>query len=178
MEAEAESLFLFARHKKLALAEKLPEITAPETPCAAGSEHKVFKTGAGKNSRVIKVTHSSKFGRKEHTPQLYLRRWALLNEMAPAVKAKFEDCVRNADGGLAIIVSMALFKGPHPTPEETDSFIKNRLGFRPFSDGSTTLDYISPDGRLILRDCHPRNWIKTKGTLIPIDIIPELTQTP
>jgi len=74
---------------------------------------------------------------------------------------------------LPIVTSMAFFQGHHPTPEETHDFITSKLGYLPFSDSSTTLDYISKDGLLVLRDCHPKNWIKAKNTLIPIDIIPE-----
>lgn len=47
------------------------------------------------------------------------------------------------------------------------------LGFALLSDGSATLDYINEAAGLILRDCHPKNWIKADGALIPIDIIPE-----
>ena len=157
-------------------AKNLPQkrLVGESTPLGAGSEHKVFKIGTGDSARVIKITHSKKFGRKEHTPQLYLRRWALLNEMAPVVQAKLEDCVKHPTRETAIVMSMAFFKGPHPTPEETDRFIKTGLGYKPFSDSSSPLNYISQDGRLILRDCHPKNWIKIQNTLIPIDIIPEL----
>ena len=172
--AEADSLFLFARQAGLDFSRLLPELANHATPRGAGSEHKVFKIGSGKSARVIKITHSGKFGRREHTPQLYLRRWALLNELAPEVHARLEDCLKPPDNGdPAIIVSMSYFQGPHPTLEETDHFIRNHLGYVPLRDASTTLDYISKDRRIILRDCHAKNWIKAQNILVPIDIIPE-----
>lgn len=67
-------------------------------------------------------------------------------------------------------MSMEYFRGPHPEPIETDAFIRAQ-GFRPFDDGSTTLDYLPDD--LIIRDCHPRNWIRVDGGLVPIDSVPE-----
>lgn len=170
LEAEAESLIKFARSKRLDLTEHLEPIIKESAPLNSGNEHRVFKVNS---QRVLKITHPGKFGRNEHTPFLYLRRWALLNQMSPAIMADFEDCWRQKDGGVSIVMSMAFIPGTHPTSEETDSFIRNEMEFRPLNDSSSTLDYVSKDGRLILRDCHPRNWIKRGNTLIPIDIIPE-----
>lgn len=68
---------------------------------------------------------------------------------------------------------MAYYRGPHPEAAETDAFIKS-LGFEPLRDGSATLDYIHAAAGLVIRDCHPKNWIKSGGAILPIDIIPEL----
>ena len=71
-------------------------------------------------------------------------------------------------------MSMQAFKGSHPSSQEAHSFITD-LGFEVLGGRlSTTLDYIDRARGLILRDCHPKNWIKADGALVPIDIIPEL----
>jgi hypothetical protein len=174
MREEAESLFCFARSIGLGLAESLPEIIDRALPLKAGNEHKVLKIGKEGTARVIKITHPGKYGRIEHTPYLYLERWALLNRLTPSIRARFEDCFKTESGEVSIVTSMTFFTGKHPGARETDNFIKTGLGFDPLHDGSATLDYISADGQLILRDCHPKNWIRTKRTLVPIDIIPQV----
>ncbi len=68
---------------------------------------------------------------------------------------------------------MAYIKGPHPKElGEVDKFLTDR-GFELFSDQSGTVDYLHPESALILRDCHLANWVRFKGILVPIDIIPE-----
>ena len=138
----------------------------------AGNEHKAFYVSVGGQRRVLKITHPGKFGRKENTPFQYLLRWQLLNDYVPTTEARIEDCIRDEQGRLSIITTMSFYQGPHPEPLETDAFIKS-LGFEMLRDGSSTLDYIHGRAGLIIRDCHPRNWIRTANTLVPIDIIPE-----
>jgi len=135
----------------------------------------VFFDIRSREGRVVKVTFAGKFGRWEHTPFLYLERCRLLTAMVPVVDIHFEDCIQTNDGKFSIVTSMQYFKGPHPSSQEADNFIK-RLGFTLLRDGSTTLDYVHPATGLIIRDCHPQNWIQTEGALIPIDIIPETTR--
>lgn len=139
----------------------------------AGNEHKVFHDREFPG-RVLKFTHPGKFGRKEHTPFLYLDRWRLQELLVPASKPRLEAVFQDDKGKLCMVVSMPWIKGPPPTPQELDQYIKNK-GFTPIRDGSTTLDYICPITGLIYRDCHPDNWVKTsrKGeplALFPIDI--------
>lgn len=125
-----------------------------------------------REGRVVKITVPGKYGRWEHTPFQYLDRWRLLNEMVPVVDVHFEDCIQTNENKFSIVTSMQYFKGPHPSSQEADDFVRS-LGFELLTDGSATLDYISEAAGLILRDCHPQNWIKAEGALIPIDIIPE-----
>jgi CRISPR/Cas system CSM-associated protein Csm3 (group 7 of RAMP superfamily) len=45
-------------------------------------------------------------------------------------------------------------------------------GWREHADESETQDYVHQESRQIIRDAHPGNWIKQRGTaeLIPVDI--------
>jgi len=92
--------------------------------------------------------------------------------MVPVVDIRLEDCIRTQSGQISLVTSMQYFAGPHPSSGEADQFIQS-LGFEFFKDASDTLDYINHPSKLIIRDCHPLNWIKAERGLIPIDIIPE-----
>ena len=97
-----------------------------------------------------------------------------MSQLVPATGGKFEDCIMSQAGTVSIVMSMQAFKGSHPSSQEAHSFITD-LGFEVLGGRlSTTLDYIDRARGLILRDCHPKNWIKADGALVPIDIIPEL----
>lgn len=172
-EDEARSLFAFARSKDLGFPERTLEIAEHSPSAKGGAEHRVYFDIRSREGRVVKITFPGKFGRWEHTPFQYLERCRLLTEMVPAVDIHFEDCIQTNEGKFSIVTSMQYFKGPHPSSGEADDFIKS-LGFRFLRDESTTLDYINEKAGLIIRDCHPQNWIKTDGALVPIDIIPEL----
>ncbi len=69
---------------------------------------------------------------------------------------------------------MQFFLGPPPTLKEIDEFLRS-LGFSPYSDGSATIDYRNSTIEIVLRDCHPKNWVKIDDRqLVPIDISPEI----
>jgi hypothetical protein len=124
--------------------------------------------------RVTKITFPGKYGRIEHTPFLYLERLALSRELFPALDVRFEDCVIANTHEYSIVSSMRFFSGPPPSQKEIDEFLTGR-GFSKLSSPSLTIDYTNGELGIHLRDCHPRNWVKSKhGQLIPIDIIPEL----
>jgi len=153
MEEEAGSLFDYARSIGLVFPERFFDI-------------------ADQKGRVVKVTFPDKFGRWEHTPFLYLERCQLLNEIVPVLDIRLEGCIQTERKELSLVTSMQFFAGKHPSSQEADRFVRS-LDFEPLKDASDTLDYINHQSRLILRDCHPLNWIKAKRGLIPIDIIPE-----
>jgi len=173
MGEEAKSLFAFARSLGRGLPEAVKERTRNNPFPLSGSEHRVFFNVRSADARVLKIAFPDKFGRKEHTPFQYLERWVLMSQLVPATRGKFEDCIMSQAGTVSIVMSMQFFEGPHPSSQEAHSFITD-LGFELLSDGSSTLDYIDRTRGLILRDCHPKNWIKADGALVPIDIIPEL----
>lgn len=172
MSEEGQSLFEFAKSIGLGFPEKTLKIAQNSPRKKGGAEHQVFFDIGSQAGRVIKVTFPDKFGRWEHTPFLYLERCQLLNEMIPAVDIRLEDCICTSERQISIVTSMQYFSGGHPTSSEADGFIKS-LGFEPLKDRSDTLDYINYQSKLIIRDCHPLNWIKAKQGLVPIDIIPE-----
>jgi len=177
MAEEAQSLFQFACSLGLGLPERVKESARSNPFPLSGSEHRVFFNVRSADARVLKITFPDKFGRREHTPFQYLERWSLMGRLVPATGVKFEDCIMSLAGTVSIVMSMQFFKGPHPSSLEAHNFITD-LGFELLSDGSTTLDYIDLGRGLILRDCHPKNWIKVDGALVPIDIIPEVVARP
>jgi len=170
---EEKSLFEFCRHKGIGLSEKLSELVkGPAT--REGFEHRVFYHLKNDPPRVTKITFPGKYGRIEHTPFLYLERLALFNELFPALDVRFEDCIIANTSDYSLVSSMRAFSGPPPTQEEIDQFLTSRR-FSKLSSPSLTIDYTSHELGIHLRDCHPRNWVKSKdGLLIPIDIIPEI----
>lgn len=125
MEAEAESLYQFARAVPLNLSASLGEIIERTLPMRAGNEHRVYRARVAGEHRVIKVTHAGKYGRNEHTPYLYLLRWKLLNAFAPSIDARLEDCIRNERKELSMVVSMSYFLGGHPSPRDADEFVRS-----------------------------------------------------
>ena len=170
---EEKSLFEFCRYNGLALSEKMRELVQGP-PTRQGFEHRVFYHLENDPPMVTKITFPGKYGRIEHTPFLYLERLALSNELFPVLNIHFDDCIEANGKEYSIVTSMQAFSGPPPTQEEVEIFLTQR-GFTKFSGASLTIDYTSLDLGMHLRDCHPCNWVKTKrGSLIPIDIIPEL----
>jgi hypothetical protein len=169
---EERSLFEFCRYKGIGLSEKLTELLkGPGT--REGFEHRVFFHLKNSPPKVTKITFPGKYGRLEHTPFLYLERLALSRQLFPALDIRFEDCVRANTHEYSIVSSMQFFSGPPPEQKEIDDFLTSR-GFSKLSSPSLTIDYTHHGLGIHLRDCHPRNWVKTKeGLLIPIDIIPE-----
>ncbi len=102
-----------------------------------------------------------------------MERLALSNELFSLLDIRFEDCFRANGDQYSIISSMRAFTGPPPTLAEIDRFLVDR-GFVKLSDGSITIDYTNREFGISFRDCHPRNWVKSRnGLLIPIDIVPE-----
>jgi hypothetical protein len=169
---EEKSLYEFCRHKGIGSSEQLTKLR--EGPATReGFEHRVFFHLKHSPPRVTKITFPGRYGRIEHTPFLYLERLALSRELFPVLDVRFEDCVITNDRQYSIISSMQFFSGPPPTQSEIDKFL-TRHGFSKLSSSSLTMDYTNGDLGIHLRDCHPKNWVKSrKGLLIPIDIVPE-----
>jgi hypothetical protein len=169
---EEESLFAFCRTQGISFARRMPVLLSGP-PAKAGAEHSVYLPLEKESQRVTKITHPGKYGRMEHTPFLYLERSALCNDLFPGLDIRFEDCIKTANGEYSILTTMQYLSGSPPTLAEIDQFLRS-IGFSPHSDGSSTIDYRRQDLEIILRDCHPGNWVKTgRGVLLPIDVSPE-----
>ena len=71
----------------------------------------------------------------------------------------------------SIVTSMQYIEGGHPKPQQIAAYMKSR-GWSEYTDQSETQDYIQRQSRQIIRDAHPGNWIKQRGTaeLMPVDI--------
>ena len=66
---------------------------------------------------------------------------------------------------------MQYIEGGHPKASQIGNYMESR-GWLEHADESETQDYVHKESRQIIRDAHPGNWIKQKGTaeLIPVDI--------
>lgn len=173
IEEETDALLDFSRCAVAGHGMWLPRLVATKAPTTEGHEHRVFMLPDV--GRVVKVTWPGQYGRWEHSPSQYLKRWILTNQLAPALDVRFHDFVPDEHGKCSFVMSMVLVPGRHPTSEEADSYLRG-MKFERYNDGrSTTLDYHDPITGLILRDCHPRNWIRMSAKeLAPIDIVPEM----
>lgn len=71
----------------------------------------------------------------------------------------------------SIVTSMQYIEGGHPTAAQIGKYMLAR-GWVEHTDASETQDYSHLDLREVIRDAHPGNWIKQRGTteLIPVDI--------
>ncbi|MGC1481062.1 MAG: hypothetical protein WA771_11195 [Chthoniobacterales bacterium] len=174
IEEEERSLFLFARRSGLGFPERVVERIAGGPSPRSGAEHRVY-FDLPDFGRVLKITHPGKYGRREHTVFQYLERWDLMNQIAPAVDVRFEDCIRSDTGEFSVVMSMQFIAGPHPELDAVVEFVERR-GFETLRDRSITLDFVNWNEGLILRDCHPKNWIAAGGALVPVDIIPEVVE--
>lgn len=141
-----------------------------------GSEHFVTRYLDGDSPRVVKATIPGKYGRHEYSPSLYLNSWRLFQQFLPALDIRVHGVlvqpVRGQDAPLpSIVTSMQYIEGGHPLPQQIGKYMKAR-GWLEHTDESETQDYIQEESRQIIRDAHPGNWIKQRGTaeLIPVDI--------
>jgi hypothetical protein len=71
----------------------------------------------------------------------------------------------------SIVTSMQYIEGGHPSAKQIGVHMKRR-GWLEHKDQSETQDYVHTQSRQIIRDAHPGNWIKQRGTaeLMPVDI--------
>jgi hypothetical protein len=71
----------------------------------------------------------------------------------------------------SIVTSMQYIEGGHPRAAQIGKYMESRCWLE-HTDESETQDYVHKESRQIIRDAHPGNRIKQKGTaeLIPVDI--------
>lgn len=141
-----------------------------------GSEHYVTRYFDGTSPRVVKATIPGKYGRHEYSPSIYLNSWRLFQRFVPALDIRVHGILvqpTSDQGDLrpSIVTSMQYIEGGHPRAAQIGKYMASR-GWLEHTDGSETQDYVHKDSRQIIRDAHPGNWIKQKGTaeLIPVDI--------
>lgn len=141
-----------------------------------GSEHYVTRYFEGASPRVVKATIPGKYGRHEYSPSIYLNSWRLFQQFVPALDIRVHGVLVQPTAGQAkglpsIVTSMQYIEGGHPRAAQIGKYMESR-GWREHADESETQDYVHQESRQIIRDAHPGNWIKQKGTaeLIPVDI--------
>ncbi len=141
-----------------------------------GSEHYVTRYLEGASPRVIKATIPGKYGRHEYSPSLYLNSWRLFQQFLPALDIRVHGILlqplRRRDTPLpSVVTSMQYIEGGHPSAQQIGRYMKAR-GWLEHTDQSETQDYVHNESRQIIRDAHPGNWIKQRGTaeLMPVDI--------
>lgn len=150
--------------------------TAANADVTKGSEHYVTRYKDGLSPRVVKATIPGKYGRYEYSPTLYLNSWRLFQEFLPALNIRVHGILVQPVAGRntplpSIVTSMEYIEGSHPSPRQIAAYMKSR-GWSEHTDESETQDYIQKESRQIIRDAHPGNWIKQRGTaeLMPVDI--------
>ena len=148
----------------------------PDADVTKGSEHYVTRYLEGASPRVVKATIPGKYGRHEYSPSLYLNSWRLFQQFLPALDIRVHGIlvqpVQGRDAPLpSIVTSMQYIEGGHPSAQQIGKYMKAR-GWMEHTDESETQDYIHNESRQIIRDAHPGNWIKQRGTaeLMPVDI--------
>jgi len=148
----------------------------PDADVTKGSEHYVTRYLEGASPRVIKATIPGKYGRHEYSPSLYLNSWRLFQQFLPALDIRVHGILlqplRRRDTPLpSIVTSMQYIEGGHPSAQQIGKYMKAR-GWLEHTDQSETQDYVHNESRQIIRDAHPGNWIKQRGTaeLMPVDI--------
>jgi hypothetical protein len=141
-----------------------------------GSEHYVTRYSEGASPRVVKATIPGKYGRHEYSPSVYLNPWRLFQRFVPALDIRVHGILVQPTTGRgnprpSIVTSMQYIEGGHPRAAQIGKCMASR-GWLEHSDESETQDYVHKESRQIIRDAHPGNWIKQRGTaeLIPVDI--------
>lgn len=141
-----------------------------------GSEHYVTRYFEGTSPRVVKATIPGKYGRYEYSPSIYLNSWRLFQEFVPALNIRVHGILVQPIGGQkkilpSIVTSMQYIEGGHPSAMQIRKYMEQK-GWVEYTDQSQTQDYVHKLSRQIIRDAHPGNWIKRRGTaeLIPVDI--------
>jgi len=100
----------------------------------------------------------------------------MVQSLVPVLDIRLHGVLPAAHGP-SIVTSMNYIPGSHPEPSEVSKYL-HETGWREYSDGSQTLDYINTNLQQIIRDGHASNWIRRPGSgvLIPIDISIEQCQ--
>ena len=152
------------------------ECTVASPDITKGSEHYVTRYLDGPSPRVVKATIPGKYGRYEYSPSLYLNSWRLFQQFLPALDIRVHGSVVQPVAARpvplpSIVTSMQYIEGGHPSAKQIGVYMRNR-GWSEHTDQSETQDYIQRQSRQIIRDAHPGNWIKQRGTaeLMPVDI--------
>jgi hypothetical protein len=152
------------------------ERTSDNADVTKGSEHYVTRYIEDGSPRVVKATIPGKYGRHEYSPSLYLNSWRLFQQFLPALDIRVHGVlVQPIKGQIeplpSIVTSMQYIEGGHPPARQIGAYMKAR-GWSEHTDWSETQDYIHKESRQIIRDAHPGNWIKQRGTaeLMPVDI--------
>ena len=150
--------------------------TAANPDYTKGSEHFVTRYFEGASPRVVKATIPGKYGRHEYSPSIYLNSWRLFQQFVPALNIRVHGILVQPTVGQgnplpSLVTSMQYIEGGHPRAQQIQKYMETR-GWVEFTDQSETQDYLHKASRQIIRDAHPGNWIKKRGTteLIPIDI--------
>ena len=148
----------------------------PDSDFTKGSEHYVTRYFAGVSPRVVKATIPGKYGRHEYSPSVYLNSWRLFQQFVPALDIRVHGILVQPVPGRAeplpsIVTSMQYIEGAHPRAAQIGKYMEAR-GWLEHADESETQNYVHQESRQIIRDAHPGNWIKQRGTaeLIPVDI--------
>ncbi len=143
---------------------------------SGGAEHEVFFHQ--QDNLVFKRTHPGTFGsvpterglRRTATPYFYLRRLELKNEVFGS-NLRLEGVTRGDKP--SVVTSQpwahpADLQSPLPCLTEIRDFM-TRLSFEPVADA--LFEWFRKSDGVRVSDARPDNFIKTKGSVVPIDLV-------
>jgi len=139
-----------------------------ENSPAGGAEHEVF---VPEGSRYVwKITRPNRWGLISATAMEYLERLEVLNEVS-GTDILIEGVAVTNVGVPSLVTSMAFVPGVHPDSSELHSQLAEE-GWELIPDPDQMLGYRQSESGVVMRDAHPKNFIKTgNNLLVPVDVI-------
>ncbi len=153
--------------------ESLARVT--KSPNVGGQEHDVHEDA--ENNKFYKFTKGGRFGQNKDVHE-YLERNEVANELWPSLGYKFHGITQSPfDGTPQVVMSMNRIEGTHPEQQEIHDWFEQN-GWEPHGERSSSPDdedlgqweWRDPKTGTIIGDTHTKNFIKTAGGLVPIDV--------
>jgi len=143
-------------------------------PDKYGAEHDVFLADDGwrvfkfgRNFGFVPVMTGGKLAMKPATPQEYLVRHALMEEVFPT-----EIRVEGLTDFGCFVISQRVIKGNHPTEWGVRKYLR-KSGFLnvPASFGQGGMAWFHRDFGVLILDTSPDNFVAAKQGIVPIDLV-------
>lgn len=146
-----------------------------KSPNVGGQEHDVHEDA--ENNKFYKFTKGGRFGQNKDVHE-YLERNEIANKLWPSLGYKFHGITENpSDGTPQAVMSMNRIEGTHPEQQEIHDWFEQN-GWEPKGERSESpegedlgqWDWLDPKTGTVIGDAHAKNFIKTFGGLVPIDV--------
>lgn len=146
-------------------------------PNVGGQEHDVHEDAA--NNRFYKLTKGGHFGQNTDVHE-YLKRHEVANRLWPELGYKLHGITQDHAGRPQVVLSMNRVEGTHPQQSEIHDWFTSNGWVSNEEEEDTengTWSWRDPETGTVINDAHTKNFIKTAGGLVPIDvdIVPGVT---